>query len=224
MSLVFTTTDRSILKGVKVLVYSEAGIGKTVLCATAPDPIIISAEAGLLSLRRVAIPVIEVKTIEDLIEAYRFCAFSKEAQRFQTACLDSISEMAEVILANFKKNTRDPRQAYGELLTTMMELVRYFRDLPKNVYFSAKMEPMKDEFSGLIKYGPSMPGTKLGPQLPYFFDEVFRYAIGKTTQGESFRYLQTQPDMQYVAKDRSGSLAAIEFPDLTQIFTKIQTK
>ena len=51
MALKFTTTNQAAqLHGVKALVYGPSGAGKTTLCATAPAPIIISAEAGLLSL------------------------------------------------------------------------------------------------------------------------------------------------------------------------------
>jgi len=220
----FTTTDKAaLLQGVKCLVYGESGVGKTVLCSTAPKPIIVSAEAGLLSLRRFSIPVIEVKSIEDLTEAYNWSATSREAANFWTICIDSISEIGEVVLANAKKQVKDPRQAYGELIEKMTMVIRSFRDLPgKNVYMSAKAEHVKDEMTGVVRWGPSMPGSKLGPQLPYFFDEVFRLGINKPPQGAAYRFLQTQLDLQYVAKDRSGSLAPVEPPDLTAVFSKIQ--
>ena len=44
--------------GVKVLVYGHAGAGKTSLIRTAPNPVILSAEAGLLSLSDLDIPYI----------------------------------------------------------------------------------------------------------------------------------------------------------------------
>lgn len=223
MALVFTTTDQASAKnGVKCLGYSDAGFGKTKLCSTAPAPIILSAESGLLSLKKFKIPVITITGIDDLYDAYRWVTGAKEANQFATVCLDSISEIGEVVLANAKKTTKDPRQAYGELIEKMQTLIRAFRDLQgKHVFFAAKQEPVKDEMSGVIKYGPSMPGSKLGPQLPYFFDEVFCIRIGKTPQGDSYRYLQTQPDLQFIAKDRSGALDMMEPPDLSVIFNKI---
>lgn len=223
MALQFSTTDQaSAAAGVKVLVYGDAGMGKTTLCATAPAPIIISAESGLLSLRKYRIPVIEIKTIDQLTEAYDWSTRSAEARQFATICIDSISEIGEVVLANAKCQVKDPRQAYGELIEKMTMTIRAFRDLPgKHVYMAAKMEPMKDELTGVVRYGPAMPGSKLGPQLPYFFDEVFRLGVNKSPRGETYRFLQTQPDLQYIAKDRSGSLAAIESPDLNHVFAKI---
>lgn len=223
MALKFTTTDKaSVSNGVKVLVYGGAGMGKTVLCSTAPSPIILSAESGELSLRKMSIPMIEITTVQDLIEAHQWLTMSAEARQFQTVCIDSLSEIAEVVLNNAKRQVKDPRQAYGELIEKMESVIRSFRDLSgKNVYMAAKMEPTKDELTGVVKYGPSMPGSKLGVKLPYFFDEVFRLGINKTPQGENYRFLQTQPDLQYEAKDRSGSLDSMEPPNLAHIFNKI---
>lgn len=238
MALNFTTSSRaSANQGVKVLIYGSAGIGKTVLNATAPSPVLISAESGMLSLKKknlerlfgvnnphvtYDIPTIEIQTVDDLRDAYEWCARSSEAKQFQTVEIDSLSEIAEVVLNNAKRQVKDPRQAYGELIEKMETLIRLFRDLPnRHVYMSAKMEPTKDELTGVVKFGPSMPGSKLGPKLPYYFDEVFRLGVNKDPQGKDYRFLQTQPDFQYEAKDRSGSLQPLEQPFLTTIFNKI---
>lgn len=225
MALRWTTTDQASLnQGVKMLVYGPAGAGKTGLCATLPSPVIISAEAGLLRLRQHRIPAIQISTIEELKEAYDWCAGSAEARQFASIGIDSISEIGEVVLAKAKSMVKDPRQAYGELIEKMEMIVRMFRDLPqKHIYVSAKMEPLKDEASGLVKYGPSMPGSKLGNNLPYFFDEVFRIGVNRDQQGNPYTFLQTQADIQYVAKDRSGALAAMEPPDLNHVISKILT-
>jgi phage nucleotide-binding protein len=219
----FTTTSKAAkLNGIKVLVYGEAGMGKTVLASTAPSPLIISAESGLLSLANKDIPVVEIKTVDDLTEAYEWCLKSKHASKFETICIDSITEIGEVVLANAKSQVKDARQAYGELIEKINTTVKAFRDLRGfNVYMTSKEELYKDEEIGKIKYRPMMPGSKLSPQLPYLFDEVFCLRIGSTKDKKEFRYLQTQPDIRYTAKDRSGVLDAMEKPNLTHIFNKI---
>lgn len=231
-----STKQAAMVHGVKTLVYAKAGIGKTMLTATAPAPILISAESGLLSLREsniikvfgkknkditYDIPVIEIRNINDLNDAYQWAITSQEAKNFQTLSLDSITEIGEVVLSAAKTNAKDPRQAYGELIEKMTLLIKSFRDISgKHVYISAKQELSKDE-NGVTTYGPGMPGAKLGPALPYLFDEVFHLAVGKTDSGDEYRYLRTQPDLQFEAKDRSGSLDVIEQPNLTHIFNKI---
>lgn len=223
MAVHITTTQQAAqLHGIKCLVYGKSGAGKTKLAATAPAPIILSAESGILSLREFQIPMIQIKTVADLTEVHQWALNSAEAKQFATIYIDSISEIGEVVLANAKSQVKDPRQAYGELIEKMMATIKAFRDLPgKNVVMAAKQEPIKDEMTGIVQYGPSMPGSKLGPQLPYLFDEVFRLGVGKTPQGVEYRFLQTGPDLQYDAKDRSGSLDPVERPDLSFVFSKI---
>ena len=223
MALKFITTDQAATDhGVKILVYSKAGIGKTMLCATAPTPFIFSAEAGLLSLRKHKIPGLLIENMDDLMEGYQWVTESDEAKQFETICLDSLSEIAEVVLSNAKATAKDPRQAYGELIEKMSTTIRSFRDLKgKHVYFSAKQELMKDDVTGITTYGPSMPGAKLGQNLSYFFDEVFNLSIGMTEDKKPYRYLLTQPTIQYEAKDRSGALDPVEEPDITKIIEKI---
>jgi phage nucleotide-binding protein len=218
-----STKEAAQVNGIKVLTYGLSGSGKTSLCATTDEPtVIISAESGLLSLRHKNIPVIEVSTIAEVHEAYQFITEAAEAKEFRWVCLDSISEIAEVVLNHEKKQSKDPRQAYGALAEQMQDLLRAFRDLPgKNVYMSAKMDRQKDETTGAMLYAPSMPGAKLGQGIPYLFDEVFVLRAEKADDGVVYRTLQTGSDFQYVAKDRSGALEFYEEPSLSKIATKI---
>lgn len=225
MAISITTSDQaSASHGIKALVAGLSGVGKTVLCSTAPQPIIISAEKGLLSIAERKVPVIEVKTIAEIYEVYSFLTQSRESVNYWTVCIDSLTEIAEVVLSHLlkTKGQNDPRKAYGELIPEMSSLIRAFRDLSgKHVLFTSKLEQVKDEATGMLLFGPAMPGQKLGPQIPYFFDEVFALRIGKTADGKLYRYVQTGPDLQYQAKDRSGYLEFMEPPDLTHIFNKI---
>lgn len=216
------TRDEAKLHGIKALIYGKSGFGKTCLAKTAPAPIIISAESGILSLGNVDLPMIKVKTIKDLEDVYAW-ATSPAANQFQTIYIDSITEIAEVVLANAKEVVKDPRQAYAKLMDDMIPLIKAYRDIPgKHVVMTAKQESNKDELTGVVLQGPMMPGNKVGQQLPYLFDEVFRLGIGKMPTGnETYRFIQTAPDLQHDAKDRSGRLDAMEQPNLTHIFNKI---
>ena len=214
------TNDVSI-SGVKLLVYGASGVGKTYLIKTLPDPIILSAEAGLLSIRGSDLPYFAIESMADLNEVYSWLTSSDEAKKYKSVALDSISEIAEVVLSAEKKTAKDPRQAYGAMSDQMADLVRAFRDLPgKHVYFSAKVEKAQDEM-GRILYAPSMPGNKFAQQMPYFFDEVLALRMELTSEGEIQRALMCGSDGIWTAKDRSGQLSPWEEPDLGAIIRKI---
>jgi phage nucleotide-binding protein len=172
MSIQLKGTGSISAAGVKMLVYGQAGAGKTTLIKTLPHPVILSAEGGLLSLQDADLPYIEIRNVNDLEEAYKWVV-SDAANGFESVALDSISEIAEVILSSEKKNNKDPRAAYGAMQDKMSEIIRAFRDITnKHVYFTAKCEKAQDE-TGKILYSPSMPGNKTGQALPYFFDLAF---------------------------------------------------
>lgn len=219
----FQTTDQmAAMHGVKCLTYGLAGVGKTFLVSTAPAPLILSAESGLLTLKDFQIPVWPISTLADLDNAYQWISRSAEARNFATICLDSLSEIAEKVLATELGKVKDPRQAYGELISKMRDYVIKFRDLSGfHVYMTAKEGWEKDEASGVLMRMPSAPGRKLGPMLPYFFDLVFHLDMGKTPEGVSYRFLRTQPEFNIMAKSRGGKLESVEYPDLNAIFNKL---
>jgi len=207
--------------GVKLVVYGQAGGGKTTLIKTLPNPIILSAESGLLSIQDSDLPYIEISSMEDLTEAFTWASQSDEAKGFDSIALDSISEIGEVVLNYEKKIAKDPRQAYGALSEQMSDLIRGFRDLPgKHVYFSAKLEKSQDEMGRLL-YNPSMPGKSLTQSLPYFFDEVLALRVERDSEGNVQRALMCESDGLWLAKDRSGKLDSWEAPDLGAIISKI---
>lgn len=224
MAINVKTTGSLAANGVKVLVYGQAGAGKTSLVKTLPKPIVLSAEGGLLSIQDADLPFIEISDMETLREAYTWLTQSDEAKGFESVALDSISEIAEVVLNAEKKATKDPRQAYGAMQEQMADIIRSFRDLPgKHVYMSAKLEKTQDEM-GRVLYAPSMPGNKTGQALPYFFDEVLALRVERDAEGVTQRALMCDSDGLWLAKDRSGKLEAWEAPDLGGIITKIGGK
>lgn len=207
--------------GVKILCYGQSGAGKTTLIRTLPNPIILSAESGLLSLAGSNLPYIPIKSVKDVYEAYDFLTKDPQGQQFQSIALDSISEIAEVILADEKARHKDARQAYGALQEQLSAIIRNFRDIPnRHVYFSAKLERSQDEL-GRILYYPSAPGNKLSQALPFFFDLVLALRVEKDTEGRPLRMLMCDSDGIYQAKNRGGLLDTWEPCDLGAIINKI---
>lgn len=249
--------------GLKALVHAPAGTGKTVLCATAQEPtLIISAEAGLLSLNRNSkdfetspsfdpdkCSVVEVKTLEELSEVFdllhdqvskrdkegniiytkdldengdKIPERSKEHMEYNWVALDSITEIAEVVLRNELSKSKDPRKAYGNLQQVVIALLKAFRDLPfYNVIMTCKQQRVTDDVTGVSSYVPMMPGAKLTQQIAYLFDEVWCLRVARDDDGEIFHYIQSVRDNQFEAKDRSGKLTEMEPPSLRMLWDKI---
>lgn len=229
------------------MVYGDAGMGKTVLMATLPMPfIVISTENGLLSLsvknltnifQKLGLDEASARQRAEMVKQQRVIVVRNGLQlreahawltthmgEFRSVGWDSASETAEVMLNAAKAVKADGRQAYGEVADIIGEYFKKFRDtLPgKHVCIVAKQGSVKDEVTGGVKFGAEFPGKQLGPASPYWLDETFRIGVGTDPATNStFRFLQTQPNEQYTAKDRSGLLEMYEKPDLAYLIDKI---
>lgn len=222
MAIKIKSTKTIATDGIKVFVYGKAGIGKTTLMGTAPDPIVLSCESGLLALKDKDIPYIEINDVQDIYDAKEYLTVGEGAGQYKTICLDSITEIAEVMLTALKKVERDARQAYGKLADEMNSLIREFRDIKGvNVVFSAKQIRVTDDDTGLTSYMAAMPGKNLVNALPFLFDEVLYMTLKQDDEGREHRVIKTAAEWGHDAKDRSGKLNYIERPDLTHIFNKI---
>lgn len=228
MAIKIQSTKDFGVDSIKAVVYGASGVGKTSLALTAPKPIIISAEKGLLSLADHDLPYIETSSANQIDEAHKYLLKDKE---FQTVIVDTISEISEVLLTNFLIHgdeviagpLKDARQGYRMMADAMMPMIRKFRDIPnKHVIFIAKLEIKEDEENGIMMYRPMIPGQVIKNQLPFMFDGVWLMDIVKDKDKKDVRVLQTGISRGKVAKDRSGKLDMFERPDLSHIFAKIK--
>ena len=224
MAINIQNTNDMKVDSVKCVIYGGAGVGKTRMCASAPNPIIISAEEGLLSLAEVDCDYVEIKTLKQLDEAYKHF---KADNNYDTICLDSLSEICEVLLQECLPNYKDPRQAYNEMAQAAMPLIRKFRQIKgKHTVFSSKLIRVQDEESGNVTEELFIPGRVIPNQVPYMVDELFCLQVDR----KNVPFLQTSPDRMRFCKDRSGALEVKEYgkegqiPNMTDIIQKIMSK
>lgn len=209
------------LNGIKCVVYGAAGVGKTRLAITAPKPLILSTERGILSLRGSNLPMLpEIQDLPQLINAHNWILNNPQARVFDTLFVDSITEIAEVILRGMK--SADGRKNHNDTnVLVINQIFRAWRDLPrKHVVMIAKERRDEDQFTKIFQATPDMPNGKLRTALPGFFDFVFRYVATIGADGQPWSGLQCQANMHGIAKDRSGRLAPYEQPHLGNLFAK----
>ena len=198
--------------GVNLLLYGRSGIGKTCSLAYCPKPIILSAEKGLLSLKSMAVPYIQIDDIESLRRAYAWLMKSNEGKQYQTICIDSISEVCDQAMTECKQRIgNDPAKLYPELRSTVLPLLSAFKSMPRHFVATAHETTKQLQHDQLT--APSVTGNKLSDDLPYAFDVVLHY----TLDGDGERIVYTNADTGSIAKDRTGLLSP-EIPDIDERF------
>jgi AAA domain len=204
------------------LIYGAPGAGKTPLLATAPRPVFCAVERGMLSLRGSEVPTWEARTPSTLHEFADWAAGSSEAKNFDTFCIDSISEVALIMLDNAPKNNSDLRAAYGFMSDQTMKFFSKILDIKeKNIVFSAKQ--VVDEEGEAVRKKPSFPGQLLKTAIPHEVDCILHLGLA-TIPGvrDQVKALRSRESSHVMARDRSGRLQDFEPPNLTELFIKLR--
>jgi hypothetical protein len=210
--------------GAKSLVYGAPGTGKTPLVNTAPRPVLMACEPGLLSMRGSKVPTWIAATPKAINDFFDWLLKSTEVKNFDTVCVDSLSEMASIFLRDaLGKNSSSGNKAHGQLAYGKMadcmipHLNTLFHMPQKHTYLICK----QDTFDGVMR--PSFPGKFLPTYIPHLYDVVMHLAVHNIPGAGQHKAFRTSASFDAVARDRSGNLAEFEPLDLTAIFNKVMS-
>lgn len=218
--------DHVQLFGCKAIVYGPAGCGKTPLIQTAPRPLLLSVEPGLLSMRSSTVPTYLAHDAKSIDEFFKWFFNSPETKNFDTLAIDSGSYMADVYLQASLKGTSNAgnkkhgMQAYGEMATNTMEHLRtLFYVKEKHIYLICKEELADVEYQSLRR--PYFPGKVLNIDVPFLYDFILRLAKTNVPgmQGEQLAF-QCVGNMNILARNRTGNLNEFEEPHFGKLVTK----
>lgn len=230
----------SVQRSLTMLVYGEAGVGKSSFAATAPYPrLMLDVEGGHRFLplnikywdpKREAPPaadgtwdtcVVVVREYTDVLQAYEYLKVGNH--QFKSLIIDSISELQVKCQDNLVGTEAMKMQDWGVLLRHMGALLRDLRDL--TMHPTAPLEAIiltamaKQDKDGVWR--PYLQG-QLAVMAPYFYDilgalvmEEIR-PLDPSQEMYTVRKLLLERNSRYEAKERvQGRLGkAVEQQDL----------
>lgn len=205
--------------GVKCVVYGPPGSGKTPLLNTAPRPLLLACEPGLLSMRNSTVPTYQGFDVASIEGFFKWFFNSEETKNFDTIAVDSISQMADIYLQQALKENKHGLKAYGEMATSTMNVLRqlyYTRN--KHTYLIAKESATDD--NGIRYRKPYMPGQQLPTELPHLFDEILHLGIQNMPGVGTYKAFRCHTSIDTLARDRTGQLSEFEPPEFGQLVRK----
>lgn len=209
--------------GCKAIVYGPAGVGKTPILQSAPRPLLLATEPGLLSMRGSKIPTYEAYTPAKVDEFFKWFFNSNETKNFDTLGIDSASQIADIYLIDAQKNNKHGLKAYGEMAESTMEHLRtLYYTRYKHTYVVCK-EEIKD-LDGQSMRRPYFPGQVLPISVPHLYDFILRLAKTNVpgVQGEALAF-QCQGSYNVLSRNRTGNLNQYEPPNFSDLVNKAMT-
>ena len=207
---------------VKMLVYGDPGVGKTVFSCSGDRTIFVDVEGGSLSVQQriKGKKVIRKKfdTFDEIEEFVR--SLCEKGTKADTLVIDSVTELQKKLMDSIVENHPEVKRPYGDGLTVgdwgynterMRRFIRMARDLDMNVILTALSMDEKNEVTGAVKTMPKM-SSKLAADVCGYVDIVgYLYVDQEDTEDgtQPIRRMLVQPVGQYYAKDRSGMLGTV---------------
>lgn len=211
--------DFAIQYGVKAVIYGPPGSGKTPVLNTAPRPVMLACEPGLLSMRNSIVPTFPAFTADAVDEFFKWLFHSNETKNFDTIAVDSVSQMCEIYLQAAIKTNKHGMAAYGEMARRSLEQINglYFLQ-QKHTYLIAKQE-LKDQ-TGIAMKRPYFPGQQLPVEVPHKYDCVLQLDIHNVPMVGQTKAFRCIGSIDTVARNRTGNLNEFEEPNFGKLVQK----
>jgi hypothetical protein len=210
--------------GVKMLAYGGAGSGKTPLAQSAPRPLLLAVEPGMLSVKEkhFNMPTWGAFTIPLLEEFMKWFFTSAEAKNFDTLCVDSMSQVAEMYLAKeLSKPGAHGLKAYGNMAEAVMNIATPLYYMQQKHIYLICHEGI-ETVGEASRYRPIFQGKELNRLMPHLYDEIVRLErMQVPTQVKPIVGMRTLESFNAMARDRSGKLADVELPPQGQQFLNL---
>lgn len=185
----------------RVLLYSEAGGGKTTLLKGFPKPMLVfdfdNKYKPLLGTPGIFLESYYPKSAEDCKEVFtrfrRDLRAAKSDPKWATICLDSLTSLDTLALKYFclmsGKSSEDAPTlpVYGDLNNYYAFLFTELKSVDKWIVVTAHEFFNTDEDSGLVTIQPLITGRTILGKLPAFFEEVWYLERKGGTKDEPVR-------------------------------------
>lgn len=205
--------------GVKAIIYGPPGSSKTPVINTAPRPVLLACEPGLLSMRNSNVPTFQAFTAAAIDDFFKWFFNSNETKNFDTLAVDSVSQMAEIYLQAALKTNKHGLAAYGEMARNTLnhlEMLYYFPH--KHTYLIAK--ECTETVNSISKRKPYFPGQQLPVEIPHKYDAILHLAIHNVPGMGQVKSFLCNETIDAMARNRTGTLADFEPPDFGLLVQK----
>lgn len=142
MSLIKKATELQISKTVKMMIYGQAGMGKTTLALSMPRPLLFDFDNGVKRVNNAQLAGVDIVPVTGWIDVQS--VMREDLSAYDTIVIDTIGKMMDFIIA-YRCGQRNPRiQDWGNINNDFKQFCQSVSMLKKNVVFVAHRDVQTD--------------------------------------------------------------------------------
>ena len=142
MSLIKKPSELTIPSTVKMMIYGQAGMGKSTLALSAPKPLLLDFDNGVKRINMSnleGVDIVQITAWQDVQQVLQ-----EDLSAYQTIIVDTVGKMMDFIIS-FKCGTRQPSiRDWGGINQEFTWLTRTVSSFNKNVIFVAHRDTRKE--------------------------------------------------------------------------------
>lgn len=232
--------EPEIFDWLKILIYAEAGVGKTELLGTVEDvpeeflpAILLDVERGAMTIRhRKRIDKVKVRTMAKMDLVHNELRKQGLPFYYRTIMVDNCTELEKIEMSEIMKlaHSKNPQQdinvpsprEYGISNTKMAKYLRAYKDLECHLLCTAWSRAIKDKEGHVLGWEPDLGAAQIRSHGPGYFD-IVGYMTARKPQGQPVeRKIQFLKTDKVAAKDRSKALPDVmDDPTIPKIWELI---
>ena len=142
MALIKKAAELEINSAIKMMIYGQAGMGKTTLALSAPSPLLIDFDGGVKRVNMNHLQGVDIVQVNTWAEVNQL--FSEDLSAYQTIVIDTIGKMMDFIIA-YKCGSKQPSlRDWGGINQEFQSFTRNLSNLGKNIIFVAHRDSRKN--------------------------------------------------------------------------------
>ena len=142
MSLIRKSTELNIPTNVKMMVYGQAGMGKSTVALSAPKPLLLDFDNGVKRMNMAHLENIDTVQVTSWNDVQ--LVLQEDLSVYQTIVVDTIGKMMDFIIT-YKCGTRQPSiRDWGGINAEFSWMTRTLSSLKKHIIFVAHRDTRKE--------------------------------------------------------------------------------
>lgn len=141
MALIKKAAELEINSAIKMMIYGQAGMGKTTLALSAPAPLLIDFDGGVKRVNMNHLQGVDIVQVNTWAEVNQL--FGEDLSPYQTIVIDTIGKMMDFIIS-YKCGSKQPSiRDWGGINQEFQSFTRNLSNLGKNIIFVAHRDSRK---------------------------------------------------------------------------------
>lgn len=144
MSLIRKSTDLTLPTAIKMMIYAQAGTGKTTLSLSAPKPLLLDFDGGVNRINIAHLEGIDIVQVTEWGEIKQLLSEPRDLAPYLSIVVDTVGKLLDFIIT-FKCGLRQPRvQDWSGINAEFLWFSKQLAALNKHIIFIAHRDTRKE--------------------------------------------------------------------------------